>query len=359
MLRNPVPFLERDSARRPPLELLTARPPAFLFGARLGSILPVFTFRQVTVPYLEPFLVYLLENNYRTLTADEAAAYVAGTLPHGPPAVVLHFDNAWASLWTVVAPLLRRYNQSATAFAIPGRTPEADTPRPVWGQPGHDPDADRSDRPFCTWPELRALAADGRISIQSNTWSHAKIFCNETFQRLILPETVLPHLSWPVISDPGEPLKRLGASSVFHPLLPARSRMSDALKHDVDPSVVRRIHDDPNAAPYLFRQHFLQIETPEERTLAIQYELHRSREDLAHRLQTPVRHLALPWGIAGSVTRSLLPAAGYDTVFGEFTGGFRALQPGQNPHRLLRLDHTCIPCLPGRPRKPYWRISRP
>jgi hypothetical protein len=358
MLRNPVPLIERENKFQKPLELLTGRYPAFLFGARLGNLLPVFTFRKVTLPYLEPFLVYLLENNYRTLGAGETAEYVLGKTGLKSPSVVLHFDNAWASLWTVVGPLLRRYNMRAVSFAIPGRIQDAAETRPVWGQPGHDPDVDRSKKPFCTWPELRALAAEGRIDIESNTWSHARIFCYDKFERLILPETVLPTLSWPVISDAGEPLKILSSTNVFHPLLPTRSRLSDALKHDVDSSMVRRIHDDPNAAPFLFRQHFLQIETPQEREDAIRFELGQSKAELEDKLGRPVKHLALPWGVCGSLTASLLSESGYETVFADRVGGYRAALPGQNPHRIMRLDHSYIPCLPGRLRKRYWRIGR-
>ncbi|MCC5844239.1 MAG: polysaccharide deacetylase family protein [Verrucomicrobia bacterium] len=358
MLRNPVPLLERENLFQKPLELLTGRYPAFLFGARVGNILPVFTFRNVTLPYLEPFLVYLLENNYQTLGSSETADYISGKKTLKMPSVVLHFDNTWASLWTVVGPLLRRYDMRAVAFAVPGRIREAADPRPAWGQPGHDPDVDRSKNPFCTWPELKALSAEGRIDIESNTWSHAKIFCCDLFERLILPETVLPYLSWPVVSDAHESLKTLSSSNVFHPLLPTRSRLSDALKHDVDASMVRRIHDDPNAAPYLFRQHFLQIETLEERENAIRFELHASKDELEARLKKPVRHLALPWGVCGSVTQSLLPDSGYQSVFADRVGGYRAAVPGQNPYRIMRLDHTYIHCLPGRLRKCYWRIGR-
>lgn len=359
MLRNPVPLIERENIFQKPLELLTGRYPGFLFGARLGNILPVFTFKNVTLPYLEPFLIYLLENNYQTLGSAETADFVLGKTKLKSPSVVLQFDNAWASLWTVVGPLLRRYDMRAVTFAIPGRIRDATDLRPVWREPGHDPDVDNSKNPFCTWPELRALSSEGRIDIESNTWSHARIFCHDKFERLILPETVLPHLSWPVISDTNEPLKTLSSSNVFHPLLPTRSRLSDAMKHDVDTSMIRRIHDDPNAAPYLFRQHFLQIETHEERENAIRFELQNARDELEARLKSPVRHLALPWGVCGKVTESLLTDSGYQTVFADRVGGYRAAVPGQNPHRIMRLDHTYIHCLPGRPRKCYWRIGYP
>ncbi len=358
MRRSPIPFGEKMSPIRGPLDLLTGRYPNFLFGAGLGRYLPVFHFHEVTLPYLEPYLVYLLENGYRTLGLEEMNEVLFARRKLTEPSVVLCFDDAWASLWTVVAPLLRRYRMRAITYAIPGRVMEADHLRPIWGQPGHDPDVDRSMNPFCTWPELKALADEGRIDIQSHTWSHAKIFCSGDFERLILPETRMDLLSWPVVSDPGEPLRRLSSSNVFHPLLPTRSRMSDAFKHDVDPSVVRRIHDDPNAAPYLFRQHLLQHETPEEREASIRFELTRSREDLESRLGKPVTHICFPWAVCGRVAESLLPDCGYTSAIADRVGGFRACVPGQNPFRVMRLKHVYIRALPGKNRKPYWRIKK-
>ncbi|MCC5848556.1 MAG: polysaccharide deacetylase family protein [Verrucomicrobia bacterium] len=357
MPRNPVPFGERNTKLRKPLDICTGRYPTFLYGAKLGSFLPVFSFEKVTLPYLEPYLVYLMENGYQTLQTPELQDIVLGKRKIDAPSVVLQFDGAWASVWTVVAPLLRRYNMRAVTFAIPGRIQHGEKPRPTWRQPGHDPAIDHTQNPFCTWEELRALADEGRVDVQSHSWSHAQIFCSDQFQRLILPETDMPLLEWPVISDPGEPLKRLGPSNVFHPLLPTRTRLSNALKHDVDPSVVRRIHDDPNAAPYLFRQYFLQIETEEDREKAIRFELEQSKGELEDKLGKPVTQIRCPRGICGGIAESLLHECGYETAVADKLGGFRACVPGQNPRRIMRLDHIYIPCLPGRTRKCYWYIK--
>ncbi len=358
MARARIPFGERKSLLRGPLDLLTGRYPNFLFGARMGKYLPVFHFHEVTLPYLEVYLVYLLENGYRTLGLEEMEEILFGRRKMAGPSVVLCFDDAWASVWTVVAPLLRRYRMRAITYAIPGRIQEGAGTRPVWGEPGYDPDIDRSQNPFCTWRELKALADEGFIDIQSHTWSHGKIFSEDAFQRLVLPETRIDLLSWPLLSDPGEPLRVLSAANVFHPLLPTRSRMSDAFKHDVDVSVVRRIHDDPNAAPYLFRQHLLQIETEAEREEAVRFELLRSREELEARLGRKVRQVCFPWAVCGSTAERLLPECGYTSAVADRVGGFRACVPGQNPFRIMRLKHVYIRALPGRNRRLYWRIRK-
>jgi peptidoglycan/xylan/chitin deacetylase (PgdA/CDA1 family) len=359
MFRQPIPFRERNSALQKKMEVLSGKMPAFLFGGGLGHSLPVFRFSRMSKQLLEPYLVYLMENGYQTLNATEMEDVLFGRRKLEKRSVVLTFDHAWASVWTVVAPLLRRYDQQAVTFAIPGRIPDLPTCRPVWGEGGHDPDVDNTTSPFCSWCELKVLAEEGRVDVQSNSWSHGKIFSNEKFLSLIEPETRLPPLSWPMINDHGDSLHLLSPSNVFHPLLPARSRLSDALKHEVDPSVVARIHDDPDAAPYLFRQHFLQFETPKEREEAIQYELNRSREELELRLGTPVHQLGFPWGVCGKVAASLVGAAGYRSAYAERTANRFSVRAGQAPFRLGRLPYFYIRALPGRSRKLYWRIRDP
>lgn len=355
-MRLIIPFREKEAANSWPVELLSGKFPRFVFGLPVGHSLPVFRFSRVNRLLLEPYLVYLMENGYRTLGAEEMQAVVLGERERAPREVVLTFDHGWASLWTVAAPLLRRYGFRAIGYVIPGRVKESMDCRPILGEPEHDPDVDRSADPFANWGELMALAEEGVLELHSNSWSHARIFSHDKFLRLIEPETRLPSLSWPVISEQGHPLHFLSPSHVFHPLLPTRSRLSDGMRHEVDPSVVRRIHDDPDAAPYLFKQHFLQIETEEEREEAIRYELAGSRKILSERLQRPVRHLAFPWGVCGRVARRLIEDCGYETAFAETRCSSYVVRRGQDPHQLGRLPFAYIRALPGRRRKLFWRI---
>jgi hypothetical protein len=339
-------------------DLLRGKFPPFVFGLPVRSTLPVFRFSRVNRLLLEPYLVYLMENGYSTIGIGEMTAIVNGERERNPKEVLLTFDHGWASLWTVAAPLLRRYGFQAVAYAIPGRVPDVHACRPIMGEPGHDPDIDRSEHPFASWSELKAISREGQIDIQSNSQTHAKIFSHDKFLKLVEPETRLPTLSWPLISDPGEPARFLSPTNVFHPLLPIRSRLSDGMRHDVDLSVVSRIHDDPDAAPYLFKQHFLQIETEAEREEAIRMELCHSREVLQDRLGRSVSHFSFPWGVSGQIAQRLLEACGYETAFCETRSRLHSVRNGQNPFCLGRLPFSYIRALPGRRRKRYWRIFR-
>jgi hypothetical protein len=116
-----VPFAERGGALRGLLDLATGCYPAFLFGGSPGDALPVFHIHQVTAGWLEPRLEYLVDNGYRTITSDEIARLVIDRVHPGPRSVALTFDDAWASVWTVAMPLLRRFGLRAILFAIPAR----------------------------------------------------------------------------------------------------------------------------------------------------------------------------------------------------------------------------------------------
>jgi hypothetical protein len=124
----------------------------------------------------------------------------------------------------------------------------------------------------------------------------------------------------------------------------------------VDLSVVARIHDDPDAAPYIFRQHFTQIETPADREDAIRRELMDSREEIGLRLGKEVRQFCFPWGVRGRVAAGLLADCGYTSAVVDRQGGIRLLRPGQPPFRIARLPSVYIRCLPGKGRKRIWRI---
>ena len=356
-MRFIVPIRERESVWIDRMDVICGKLPLFTLGFPVGHALPVFRFSRVTRPLLESSLVYLMENGYSTIGTAEMEAILTGERERKPKEVLLTFDHGWASLWTVTAPLLRRYGFKGVAYVIPGRVPEAEECRPVMGEKGHDPDVDRSEAPFASWCELKKLVEGDELEIQSNSFSHAKIFSHEKFLRLVLPETWIPTLSWPILSDPGEPLKFLSHTQVFHPLIPTRSRLSDGMRHDIDPSMVRRIHDDPDAAPYLFKQHFLQIETEEDREAAIRSELQNSRVELENRLGISVTHFAFPWGVSGRIAQEMIGECGYRTAFAERKCQLRAVHKGHPAFRLGRLPSAYIRALPGRRRKLYWRIQ--
>lgn len=350
-----VPLGERGGRLRGAVDLVTGQYPGFVFGGRVKDALPVFHFHEVAPEDLEGRFRYLADNGYRTVCSDAIARYVLDGVRPGPRAVTLCFDDACRSLWTVAAPLLRRYGFRAIAYAIPGRT--AETP------PANDP-------PFVTWPQLRALHDEGIVDVQSHTFSHSMVFASRRITGFVTPRYARePLLSRPRIRAPDRgapPLRFLDPGSLGAPLHPVRSRMSDGFRYLEDDALRRRLVEHvrrEGGAAFFSRPGWRtelqllagppggRIESREERSGAIREELGRSREVLESRLRCRIRHLCFPWGVAGEVALRAARETGYRTAFADRWLGRRAVRPGDEPFRLMRLPNRYIFALPGEGRR--------
>jgi peptidoglycan/xylan/chitin deacetylase (PgdA/CDA1 family) len=372
-----APFSERGGRLRGLLDVASGCYPAFLFGGSIGSLLPVFHLHETSVAALEPRLRYLADNGYQTVTSDAVARLVRDRVHPGPRRVVLCFDDAWASLWTTAGPLLRRYGFTAVTFAIPARIIDAPSARPTIDDGAEPAGVDRSDRPFVSWPELRALHDSGTIDVQSHSWSHSMIFSDATAHAFVTPAYAQePLLNRPRVAagdatgtaEDGRPAF-LTPDNLGAPLYARRSRLSDAWRHVEDPRARDRCieHVRANGGPAFFdragwadelravhdtspRQ--TRVEDAEARERSIRHELERARDDLNARLGGPhVRHVCAPWGIAGTVTRRAARALGFETLYADRVFGRRAVRAGDDPFGLMRLHERFIGCLPGRGRR--------
>src|SRR5258708_13225890 len=99
------PLGERGGWIRGCLDLACGRYPRFVFGGGTAGILPVFHFHDERRADLEPKLRYLAENGYRTVVADEIAAFVARDRAVTEPVAALSFDDACATAFRHARPL--------------------------------------------------------------------------------------------------------------------------------------------------------------------------------------------------------------------------------------------------------------
>jgi peptidoglycan/xylan/chitin deacetylase (PgdA/CDA1 family) len=351
-----APFEERGGRLRGALDLLAGRYPRFVLGGGLRGILPVFHFHEATAAALEPKFAYLADNQYRTIDSEELGALVRHGRQPAPRSVMLAFDDAWASLWLVVGPLLKRYGLRAVTYAIPGRIADADALRPTLDVEPVDPAAaDRAPNPFVTWPELRLLSSVGLIDVQSHTWSHSMMFSGDkVIGRTDARLDAEPMLNRPRIDADGPP-EFLTPDRVGYPLMERRSRMSDALRFVPDPEAAAMLEATAGGEPMVpFAGRIKgRWETAEDQRAAIEDELVRSRDVLEQQLQTNVRHICLPWGVAGDITRQALQRTGFQTAFANRMGGTFAVAPGDDPYYLKRLSERYIFALPGHGRRTF------
>jgi hypothetical protein len=379
-----VPFTERGGALRGLLDLATGCYPAFLFGGSCKAALPVFHFHEVARDWLEPRLQYLAENRYRSVACDEIARFVIDGISPGSRAVALTFDDAWTSVWTVALPLLRRFGLRAIVFAIPGRIEDAPGVRPTIEDPGSTEVLRQDSRPrtaaesalhsgaaLATWPELRAMHDSGVVDIQSHTRSHAMIFAGDEIAGFVTPSFARePLLNRPVavLNDHVEPI---APDALGTPLYVRRSRMSDARRYFADPAVADRCRDRVarNGGPEFFSRPGWEnelrgvaagaagtFESDEGRLASIRKELADGRALLNEKLgTTTVRDVALPWGIAGSLTEKALADTGHRLAFAQRPLQRHGIHAGDNRYRLSRLNGKYVTCLPGHGRR--WFLS--
>ena len=349
-----APFEERGGRLRGAIDLLAGRYPLFVFGGGVGQGLPVFHFHETTAAALEPAFRYLAENKYRTVDSADVAALVRNRKHPGPRSVMLTFDDAWASLWLVVGPLLRKFGLRAVTYAIPARIADAEGARPTIDDGAVDAAAaDRATNPFVTWPELRALASSGLVDVQSHTWSHSMVFSGDTVMGRTGPALACePMLNRPRIDAAGPP-EFLTPERIGFPILERRSRMSDARRFYPDPVDCAGLEaSEPDAALLPFAGKLKGWwETPDDQVRAIEHELTASREILEQRVGTTVRHICLPWGVSGTVTRGALERTGFVTAFANQMRGRFVVSAGDDPYFLKRLSGRYVFALPGRGRR--------
>jgi len=340
------------------LDVIAGRYPRFVFGGRVGRVLPVFHFHETTRDRLEPRFAYLAENGYRTIVSEDVARFVRDGADVDPRAVMLAFDDAWASLWLVVGPLLRKYGLRAVTYAIPARIIDAPAVRPTIDEAAVDAEAaDRARDPFATWPELKALADSGLVDVQSHTWSHSMIFTGDVVVgRVTAAFAGEPILNRPRSDPPGGPLEFVTPDRTGYPLFQRRSRMSDGLRFFPDPvaSAALESSSDRSDAMLPFAGALKgRWETPAERQRAIEEELVNGREALERRLGTRVRHLCLPWGVMGAIARRSVERTGFLTAFANRFSGRFAVAQGDDPYFLKRLSERYLTSLPGRGRRTF------
>jgi peptidoglycan/xylan/chitin deacetylase (PgdA/CDA1 family) len=142
----------------------------------IGRLMSDWKWLSLTVPatIFEDHLKWLVRAGYRTADLEELRSHVAGQRSLPQRSVVLTFDDGYLDNWTYAAPLLRKYGCVGTVFVNPDFVDPRDIVRPsledVWDRRTSEENLEV--RGFMSWPELRLLAANGPIRVESHAMTH-------------------------------------------------------------------------------------------------------------------------------------------------------------------------------------------
>ncbi|HZD53761.1 MAG TPA: polysaccharide deacetylase family protein, partial [Woeseiaceae bacterium] len=294
---------------------LRTRYPGFLFGLPLPrNEVPIFNYHEVAPETLEPDLDYLRENGYATLSLREFLQTMqAGARRRR--AVLLTFDDAWSSFWTVAFPLLRKYQMRAVLFA------------PTYWMDGHGPDG-----LFMGWDQLRDCAASGFVEVQSHAHRHALVHTSARLHGFATPESLARthFFNWPMREDdPG-----LGPPPPGTPVYGALPLLSATRRYIESAEAVRACRSfvaeqtdsffsDSDAEGEL-RRHHAEVSarnpgrwaTQEELEREMIVEFDRSRERFEDELGYAPPYFAYPWMLGNRRSFELARRAGLTAAFG-------------------------------------------
>lgn len=137
--------------------------------------LPIFMFHENDVHELEEIFTYITTNNYKTIGLEEALDIFNGYKKYTGKEILLTFDDGKLALWTVMFPLIKKFNLKGIAFVSPGLVEDKGLRK------HHSSKLTPQDlENYCSWKELRVIEDYG-LDIQSHSHMHKhKVFYNPT-----------------------------------------------------------------------------------------------------------------------------------------------------------------------------------
>jgi len=360
--------------------------PEFVYGFNpppLEGDIPVFTFHTALPDWFEEQCLYLAENGYQTLSADQFLHTM--TLPERfiKKAIFLTFDDGLKHVWTVAYPLLKKYNLKATCFLIPGCIPEDDhrvrpTLENYWEGKTTLKEVmalGRGSSALATWAEIKIMHESGVIDFQSHTMYHSLVFTSNEIFDFINPSYnthYYGNIHVPLYLQEGEDVisrdPTLGMPVYFaKPRMSAHRRFFDdeGIRNRCIEMVSRKGADDffkrrnwrkmlvELCSDYKKREGINErYETSEQRDDAVFQELLTSKKIIEEKLTgKKVTHLCYPWYEAANFAIRASKKAGFKAnYFGQLKGRPNN-RPGDDAFKIVRVEENFLQRLPGTGRK--------
>ena len=324
------------------LRLSRTHYPGFIFGLPVTGGTPVFTYHDVEPKEFAGDLEFLARNGYRTLGLDEFVA-----TRKNPPGrcVLLTFDDARKSFYTVALPLLRQYRARATLF-VPSYWMGADL--------------------FMSWAQVRECRESGLVDVESHAHRHALVFTSQRLVDFATPAALARFdiYDWPMRSVDGA--DELGLPQAGTPIYAAEPLLSAARRYVENTELAQACREfvrqgggaeffkQPGALKSLAAFHGQRAARlpgqflPEEafvRLAASEFEC--CREAFRTHLGFAPRYLAYPWMLGSRRSLELARRAGIEAAFGVALD-YRAARDHNLPIAVFgRLKCEWLRFLPG------------
>ena len=330
------------------------RYPGFIFGLPLArGEIPIFTYHDVETQVFARDLEFLHSNGYRTLSLEEyLAARNGGRRP--ARAVLLTFDDARKSFFTVALPLLRTFEAHAVLFAPA-----------YWMATPSQP----ADDLFMSWQEVRACIESGLVDVQSHAHRHALVATSPQLVDFAHPQALerFDIYDWPMRDVDGtEELGRPAPGTPIYrstPLLSATRRfvengeLTQACRDFVrrnggeeffkQPDWRQRLADEHRRLGERLRGRFMDDQAFRA-LVASEFEL--SREQFRKHLACPPTSIAYPWMLGSRLSLELAKRHGLHSAFGVALD-YRAERRARLPIPVFgRLKCDWLQFLPGEQR---------
>lgn len=347
--------------------------------------IPVFLYHTIDPEVFESHLIYLKENNYKTLDVDEFYKILTGKNEQKSNKVVLlTIDDARSSVWRYAYPLLKKYQIHATIFVIPGVTEESTTYREnlqdVWNgktDVKRIHEVDPNDDTLCTWQEIIEMYNSGFVNIESHTLFHREVFMSKKIVDFISPKTSdIPYnfAGSPYFSKDNVG-KKFDISDYYGlPLFESSPLMLAGPKLDISPSFITRCrkiynkNDNKGNENQDWRKEiqaivnntnesseYFQLENDSKKDIVDDLTL--AREIIQSKLDKKAgNHLCLPWTIGNNTTIQICKEIGIASCFWGVLEKKKINNPGDDPFYITRLKNDFIFRLPGKGRKSFFSI---
>ena len=355
------------------LGIVLGKYPGFITSNKRNPLdnIPVFVFHDVKSADLEPFLIYLTENKYKTLTADELFDRFKHKDPIGNREIVLTFDDGEKSLRQIGFPLLKKYGQVGVAFIVPGLIPNPDK-KNGWKE---------NNQYLCDWSEIQEMHQSGVVDFQSHSMYHHSIYVSSKVVDFIKPVTcfkfpkddILPILvsgqfvQFPDTLPLGTPLYQSDFRLKGKPQYIDSPMLREACANFVSyqggknffndkewktqiNEFIKRIFSDFNKDAH--------FETLDQRDIAIHDDFKNAKKSIEYKLKGKnVKHFCFPWFVGSPTAIRISSEEGYITNFWAGVVPYYA-NAYSNPLAIPRLNPIYIWRLPGRGRKSLGEVLR-